>query len=120
LLPAAVRKLQHFLNKKFSANLDVDGVLGDLTRRSIEKYMPTARVQGVDTKIKGGIRVNNCVPNESINEAGSPAQQAAIAIAMKKAGKKPRSLDEQFDMIEAKINGEIVSIPTSWDDVPLV
>jgi hypothetical protein len=50
LLPAAVRKLQHFLNKKFSANLDVDGVLGDLTRRSIEKYMPTARVQGVDTK----------------------------------------------------------------------
>jgi hypothetical protein len=62
LSPAAVRKLQHFLNKKFSTNLDVDGVLGDLTRRSIEKYMPpareqaapnsgrTTRVQGFDTK----------------------------------------------------------------------
>jgi len=52
------------------------------------------------TKIKGGVRVNNCVPNESIDEAGSSAQQAAKALAMKKAGKKPQSLDEQFDMIE--------------------
>jgi hypothetical protein len=32
------------------------------------------------TKIKGGVRVNNCVPNEAAN----PAQQAAIAIAKKK------------------------------------
>jgi hypothetical protein len=45
LSPAAVRKLQHFLNKKFNANLDVDGVLGNLTRKSIEKYLPTAREQ---------------------------------------------------------------------------
>ena len=36
------------------------------------------------TKMKGGVRVNNCVPNESVEEAGSPAQQAAIAIAKKK------------------------------------
>jgi hypothetical protein len=52
------------------------------------------------TKIKGGIRVNNCVPNESVEEAANPAQQAAIAVAMKKKGQKPKSLDEQFDMIE--------------------
>ena len=32
------------------------------------------------TKVKGGTRVNNCVPNEAAN----PAQQAAIAIAKKK------------------------------------
>ena len=36
------------------------------------------------TKIKGGVRVNNCVPNESVEEAANPAQQAAIAIAKKK------------------------------------
>lgn len=42
------------------------------------------------TKIKGGIRVNNCVPNESVEEAANAAQQAAIAIAKKKAGKKPK------------------------------
>ena len=39
------------------------------------------------TKIKGGVRVNNCVPNESVKEAGGAAQQAAIAIAKKKSGK---------------------------------
>lgn len=62
LSPDAVRKLQHMLNTKFNANLDVDGVLGNLTRRSIEKYMPkvsrqqapdpnrTTRVQGFDAK----------------------------------------------------------------------
>jgi hypothetical protein len=42
------------------------------------------------TKIKGGVRVNNCVPNESVEEAANAAQQAAIAIAKKK---KP-SVDE--------------------------
>ena len=36
------------------------------------------------TKVKGGVRVNNCVPAESVNEAANPAQQAAIAIAKKK------------------------------------
>lgn len=93
------------------------------------------------TKIKGGVRVNNCVPNESVNEeekkglyyyvnkrkkagtsrpkghplapsaqdwkdaartakkksieeAGSPAQQAAIAINMKKHHRKPKHVDE--------------------------
>jgi hypothetical protein len=45
------------------------------------------------TKIKGGVRVNNCVPNESVEEAGSPAQQAAIAINMKKHNKKPKNED---------------------------
>ena len=36
------------------------------------------------TKMKGGVRVNNCVPAESVEEAVNPAQQAAIAIAKKK------------------------------------
>ena len=36
------------------------------------------------TKVKGGVRVNNCVPAESVAEAANAAQQAAIAIAKKK------------------------------------
>jgi hypothetical protein len=36
------------------------------------------------TKIKGGVRVNNCVPNESVEETANAAQQSAIAIAKKK------------------------------------
>lgn len=42
-------------------------------------------------KKKGDKMVPNCVPK---NEASSPAQQAAIAIAMKKAGKKPKDMEE--------------------------
>lgn len=42
----------------------------------------------VGTKQKGGRTVPNCVPT---NEAANPAQQAAIAVAMKKAGKKPKN-----------------------------
>jgi len=36
---AAVRKLQNMLNTK-GANLDVDGVMGPLTTKSVEKYLP--------------------------------------------------------------------------------
>jgi hypothetical protein len=39
----AVRKIQKFLNKKYNANLDVDGVLGPLTLQSINKFMPNAK-----------------------------------------------------------------------------
>ena len=46
--------------------------------------------------------------NEIITEAANPAQQAAIAISMKKAGKKPKNesteLEEEFDLIESIIN----------------
>jgi hypothetical protein len=112
------------------------------------------------TKIKGGIRVNNCVPNESINEDGkrcmqcgmincacpgdsckckpikgwvpgkgfakamdeaaNAAQQAAIAINMKKNHVKPKSLDEQFDtieeMVEALAQAHGVDAETIWEE----
>ena len=38
-----------------------------------------------------------------LDEAGSPAQQAAIAIAMKKAGKKPKNEGAEQDPIVAKV-----------------
>jgi hypothetical protein len=75
------------------------------------------------TKIKGGVRVNNCVPNESVEEAGSPAQQAAIAINMKKHHKNPKneSLDQEFDMIENIIENiavqNNVDSEVVWEDL---
>lgn len=57
-----VRRIQNFLNDKFDANLDVDGILGPLTVKSIKKFMPaameklapnperTTAVQGKDVK----------------------------------------------------------------------
>jgi hypothetical protein len=56
------------------------------------------------TKVKGGVRVNNCVPAESVEEAANPAQQAAIAISMKKAGKKPKQgVAEGYQLDEGAI-----------------
>jgi len=41
-----------------------------------------------------GKKYPNCVKNKGVSEAGSSAQQAAIAIAMKAAGKKPKHVGE--------------------------
>ncbi len=58
-----VRRIQNFLNDKFNANLDVDGVLGPLTLKTIDKFMPDAKkrlapepdkntnVQGLEKKL---------------------------------------------------------------------
>ena len=46
------------------------------------------------TKMKGGVRVNNCVP---ANEAANVAQQAAIAINMKKHHQKPKNEEVEMD-----------------------
>ncbi len=40
---AAVLKIQKYLNKKYDANLDLDGKLGPLTLQSINKFMPRAK-----------------------------------------------------------------------------
>lgn len=40
---AAVLKIQKHLNKKYGANLDLDGKLGPLTLKSINKFMPRAK-----------------------------------------------------------------------------
>jgi hypothetical protein len=63
--------------------------------------------------------------NEIITEAASAAQQAAIAISMKKANKKPKNesteLEEEFDLIESIIerlaahNG--VDAEVIWEDL---
>ena len=53
----------------------------------------------VGMKKKGNRMVPNCVPKEAAN----PAQQAAIAIAMKKAGKKPQNEETQIDEISSKV-----------------
>jgi hypothetical protein len=47
----------------------------------------------VGTRKKNGKTVPNCVPNESVEEAANAAQQAAIAINMKKHHKKPKNED---------------------------
>jgi len=59
-------------------------------------------------KMKNGKKVPNCVPT---NEASSPAQQAAIAINMKKQGKTPKNVSER-EMYEAMEVDESKNCPT--------
>jgi hypothetical protein len=53
----------------------------------------------VGSKMKNGKKVPNCVPT---NEASSPAQQAAIAINMKKNGKTPKNETTEEEIDESK------------------
>jgi hypothetical protein len=53
----------------------------------------------VGGKKKNGKMVPNCVPT---NEASSPAQQAAIAINMKKQGKTPKNETTEEEIDESK------------------
>lgn len=63
----------------------------------------------VGGKMKNGKMVPNCVP---INEASSPAQQAAIAINMKKKGQTPKSEMSEKEMYEAMEIDESKNCPT--------
>jgi hypothetical protein len=72
----AVLKIQKHLNKKYNANLDLDGILGPLTLKSINKFMPkaskgladepnkTTRVQGKEIKKDYGYTSNEKELNE--------------------------------------------------------
>ena len=53
----------------------------------------------VGSKMKNGKKVPNCVP---VSEASSPAQQAAIAINMKKQGKSPKNETTEEEIDESK------------------
>jgi hypothetical protein len=55
--------------------------------------------KAVGSKMKNGKKVPNCVPT---NEAKNPAQQAAIAINMKKKGKTPKN--ESYEEIDESKN----------------
>ena len=40
----ATLRIQKMLNDKYDANLDLDGILGSLTQKSINKFMPNAKI----------------------------------------------------------------------------
>ena len=92
-----------------------------------EKCWDGYQQQGM--KNKGGRQVPNCVPTESVAEAGNPAQQAAIAIAMKKKGNRPMNeynaeyddeagmADNNLETLERTVQG-IDDLIQSGDNLP--
>jgi len=69
---AAVLKIQKHLNKKYGANLDLDGKLGPLTLKSINKFMPRAKTGLADEPDK-----TTAVQGKKLKEASGyiPSEQ---------------------------------------------
>jgi GNAT superfamily N-acetyltransferase len=75
---AAVLKIQKHLNKKYGANLDLDGKLGPLTLQSINKFMPKAKTGLADepnktTAVQGKkVKVDEEIADLRVNKNPSP------------------------------------------------
>jgi hypothetical protein len=81
----------------FIMNEKESGQQGELNESCWDGY------KQVGGKMKNGKMVPNCVPkNKSIKEASSPAQQAAIAINMKKKGVEPKNESDEMEIDEGK------------------
>ena len=83
----------------------------DSKQQLTEKCWSGYKQKGMKTMF--GKKYPNCVKNESeeTNEASSPAQQAAIAINMKKKGVEPKNVSER-EMYEAMAIDESKNCPT--------
>ena len=81
----------------FIMNEKEGGQQGELNESCWDGY------KKVGGKMKNGKMVPNCVPkNKSIKEASSPAQQAAIAINMKKKSVEPKNESIELEIDESK------------------
>jgi len=79
----ATRRIQKMLNDKFGANLDVDGVLGPLTLKSINKFMPNAKVgpakdPNKTTAVQGKKIKNEDTDQEQLAEKWSQKYKSSI------------------------------------------
>jgi hypothetical protein len=69
----AVRRIQKMLNDRFDANLDIDGVMGPLTQKSINRFMPGAKPGAADdpdktTAVQGRQQKNKDMSEEQLDE----------------------------------------------------
>lgn len=92
------------MNETRGASADEEPVNADMDQFSMneEENLNEECWEGykrVGSKMKNGKKVPNCVP---VNEAASAAQQAAIAINMKKNDKKPNN--ESYEEIDESKN----------------
>jgi hypothetical protein len=70
--PDAVRRIQQLLNKKFDANLDVDGILGPLTVNSIKKFLPKSSEKAAPNPERTTAVQGNEIKEEQCPECGGP------------------------------------------------
>ena len=93
-----------FMNETKHKDKDKENVTADMDSFSLNEEGQIDEkcwdgYKEIGGKIKNGKRVPNCVPT---NEASSPAQQAAIAINMKKLSKTPKNETTEEEIDESK------------------
>ena len=106
---AATLKIQKHLNKKYGANLDLDGKLGPLTLKSINKFMPRAKTGLADE------------PNKTTAVQGKKIKEASGYIPSAKEKNDPRfktalTVDVKPDAI--KKNAKAFGFKTSRAGIP--
>jgi predicted nucleotidyltransferase len=87
----AVRRIQKMLNDRFNANLDVDGILGPLTQKSINRFMPGAKPGSADdpnrtTAVQGKKLKTNKVDEEQLDELSFLGSQCTKDCSGHRAG----------------------------------
>jgi predicted nucleotidyltransferase len=121
---AATLKIQKHLNKKYGANLDLDGKLGPLTLKSINKFMPRAKTGLADEPNK-----TTAVQGKKLKEAPRTFQPQTTPIQelisdynyftsfgtvhLEKQGKTPEAQKELLALVQrlqkdAKVFGSVV------------
>jgi hypothetical protein len=105
----ATLKIQKHLNKKYGANLDLDGKLGPLTLKSINKFMPRAKTGLADE------------PNKTTAVQGKKLKEASGYIPSEKEKNDPRfktalTVDVKPDAI--KKNAKAFGFKTSRAGIP--
>jgi predicted nucleotidyltransferase len=120
----ATLKIQKHLNKKYGANLDLDGKLGPLTLKSINKFMPRAKTGLADEPNK-----TTAVQGKKLKEAPRTFQPQTTPIQelisdynyftsfgtvhLEKQGKTPEAQKELLALVQrlqkdAKVFGSVV------------
>ena len=88
--------------EKFLSKL-TDKQLSEISERVLSEAtyeVPAEKVDQVKDKVSDDDIIKVSEEENEVDEASSPAQQAAIAIAMKKSGKKPKKdMDEWVDSV---------------------
>jgi len=112
----AILRIQKMLNNKYNANLDLDGILGPLTRKSINKFMPNAKIGLADepnktTAVQGKKMKENFADGKKPGRKGLSKRVgipkgASIAqlekIAKSSSGEKRRMAQWQLNMKSGK------------------
>jgi predicted nucleotidyltransferase/GNAT superfamily N-acetyltransferase len=77
---SAVRRIQKMLNDRFNANLDVDGILGPLTQKSINRFMPSARPGSADDPNRTTAVQGKKLKTDNMAEGKQPGKPVVDAI----------------------------------------